>query len=88
MKKNNNESDPKVPFLPIGMCIGISIGMAIGAATDNIPVFMCIGLSIGMCIGTLIDNSNAKKADNSAANENGEKCGSDAPDGDSESDTE
>ena len=86
--KNNKSNENKTLFMPIGMCIGMSIGMALGAATDNIPVFMCIGLSIGMCIGTLIDNSNAKKANNSAANENGEKCGSEAPDDDSESDTE
>lgn len=55
----------KMQYLPIGMCIGISVGLAIGAAMDNIPVFMSVGLCIGMSIGALIDakNRNQSEAD-------------------------
>ena len=52
--KNNTQ------YMPIGMCMGISIGTAIGAAVDNIPVCMAVGLSVGMCIGSLIDAKNRK----------------------------
>ena len=33
------------------MSIGISVGVAIGAATNNIPIAMCLRLSIGLCLG-------------------------------------
>ena len=52
--KNNTQ------YMPIGMCLGISIGTAIGAAMDNIPVCMAVGLSLGMCIGSFIDAKNQK----------------------------
>jgi F0F1-type ATP synthase assembly protein I len=53
------------------MCIGISIGMAIGSAMDNIPLWMCIGLSIGIGAGNLIDSAvNAKNKENSEKSEN------------------
>ena len=58
MTKKNNEDNTK--YMPIGMCMGISIGTAIGAAMDNIPVCMAVGLSVGMCIGSLIDAKNRK----------------------------
>ena len=58
------EPENKVLYMPIGMCFGLSIGMAIGAAMDNIPVGMCLGLAIGMCFGSAIDNAkNAEKKD-------------------------
>ena len=52
MKKENND---QTYYLPIGMCLGLSVGMAIGAAMDNISIRMCLGLGIGMCIGSAID---------------------------------
>ena len=58
MTKKNNEDNTK--YMPIGMCMGISIGTALGAAMDNIPVCMAVGLSVGMCIGSLIDAKNRK----------------------------
>jgi len=58
MTKKNKEDNTK--YMPIGMCMGISIGTAIGAAMDNIPVCMAVGLSVGMCIGSLIDAKNRK----------------------------
>ena len=65
MKKNNNELDPKVPFLPIGMCIGLSIGLAVGLALDNLGVGMCLGTGIGLCFGSALDNANRAKKDES-----------------------
>lgn len=51
MKKNEKES--KIQYMPIFMCLGLSVGMAIGAASDNMP--------IGMCLGTALDAQNRKK---------------------------
>ena len=45
-------------YMPICMCLGISLGTAIGAALDNIGVWMCIGVSIGVGLGTAIDSAN------------------------------
>ena len=58
MTKKDNEDNTK--YMPIGMCMGISIGTAIGAAMDNIPICMAVGLSLGMCIGSFIDAKNQK----------------------------
>ena len=61
-------SDHQAHYLPIGMCLGISIGTALGIAANNLPVYMAIGSSIGLCIGTLLDGINRKDTtDNSDA---------------------
>ena len=58
MDKKDDKDNTK--YMPIGMCMGISIGTAIGAAMDNIPICMAVGLSVGMCIGSLIDAKKRK----------------------------
>ena len=60
---DKKKPDNQVQYMPIGMCLGISVGMAIGSAMDNISVGMCLGLGIGMCIGVAIDNANKAKQD-------------------------
>ena len=70
MKKNDN-SENQVQYLPIGMCLGLSIGMAVGAAMDNISVGMCMGLGIGLCFGSALDNAN--RAKNKDSNEKAQK---------------
>ena len=61
--------DDQMQYMPIGMCLGLSIGVAIGAGMGIIPLGMCLGLSIGMCIGVAIDNANKAKQDNSKEKE-------------------
>ena len=58
--KDKRESENQTHYMPIGMCLGMSVGTALGAATDNLALYMCIGLSVGMCIGVLIDAKNRK----------------------------
>ena len=58
--KDKQESENQTHYMPIGMCLGMSVGTALGAATDNLALYMCIGLSVGMCIGVLIDAKNRK----------------------------
>lgn len=67
--KDNKKSDNQTHYMPIGMCLGISVGTAIGVATDNLSIYMPIGLSIGMCIGALIDAQNRKKAKSDSQSE-------------------
>ena len=52
---NDKDSGNQMMRMPFFMCIGLSVGTAIGAALDNIPVWMCIGLSIGVGLGTVLD---------------------------------
>ena len=62
MKDKKNQKEPEtIPYLPLGMCIGLSIGVGLGAAMNNIPVFMSIGLSVGLGIGAAMDAANKKK---------------------------
>lgn len=60
MKKENND---QTYYLPIGMCLGMSIGVAIGSAMDNLAIGMCMGLSIGVCIGALLDSKKRKESE-------------------------
>ena len=50
-----NNSDEKISFMPVCMSMGIAVGVAIGAACNNIPLWMCLGLAIGVGFGTAID---------------------------------
>ena len=51
---NDNKKNGSSSGLPIGMCIVISAGTAIGAATHNIGLWMPIGLSVGLGLGLLL----------------------------------
>ena len=57
----DKDSGNQMMRMPFFMCIGLSVGTAIGAALDNIPVWMCIGLSIVVGLGTALDAKNKKK---------------------------
>lgn len=61
-KKTNNQTY----YMPICMCLGMSIGTAIGVATDNMSMFMCLGVSFGLCIGSIIDAKNRAKGNDKA----------------------
>ena len=66
MKKEKKKINEKIKkedenyWLPIGMCLGISIGTAIGAATNNMGLWIPLGLSIGLCLGLLFSGSEDK----------------------------
>ncbi len=62
--KNSKDSENKTQYMPIFMCIGLSVGMAIGAAFDNISVGMCLGLGFGVCLGSVLDAKNRKESEN------------------------
>jgi len=60
---NQKKAEDKESHLPIFMSLGMSVGLAIGAAMDNIPIGMCIGLGAGVGIGALLDSMSCKASD-------------------------
>ena len=66
MNKSTQQSEHKpeqtTHWLPICMCMGLSIGMAIGSLMDNISIGMCMGISLGMAVGSLIDHTQRKSS--------------------------
>ena len=60
--KNRKPSENRTYYMPIFMCLGMSLGIAIGVATDNMSIWMCLGVSFGLCIGSLIDAIRQTKA--------------------------
>ena len=64
-KDNKNDKNYKVQYLPIGMCLGLPIGVALG----NISMGICIGLAIGAGIDFLHN----KKNDDSKSNDEHEE---------------
>lgn len=67
--KENNLSENQTYYMPLCMCLGMSIGTAIGVATDNLSIYMPISMSIGLCIGSLIDAQKRKKAKDTSKDE-------------------
>ena len=60
---NNKNTENKINYLPLCMCLGISLGTAIGAATGHLPLYMSIGMSIGVCIGAALDAKNRTESE-------------------------
>lgn len=61
-----NKEESQVMWMPICMCLGLSIGMSLGGLIfDNMSIGMCIGMSLGVAVGSVIDAKNRanKKAD-------------------------
>ncbi len=62
--REKNRQDQKLgSSIAIGMCLGMGIGTALGAAFDNIGIGMCIGISIGMCLGVALGSHQNKSND-------------------------
>ena len=59
--KNKNEHEDDTNYLSIFMCLGLSVGVAIGTAMDNIPTCMSIGLCVGVGIGAALDGRKRDK---------------------------
>ena len=52
---------PASAWMPVYMCIGMSVGMCFGVSFDKIALGMCIGMPIGLCIGLSLDAADEKK---------------------------
>ena len=63
MSKNKpKETKDQDYWIVSGMCIGISIGTAVGAGTNNmalwLPIGLCIGLSLGLAFSSNKNDKN------------------------------
>jgi ribosomal-protein-alanine N-acetyltransferase len=52
---------PASQWLATFMCLGLSIGLCMGSATNVLSVGMCIGLAIGVALGAAMDAEERKK---------------------------
>ena len=67
------DADTQIAYLPLYMGIGMSVGVAIGAATDNMPICMSLGVGIGACVGAALDSLNRKKEAEQSKSEDDEE---------------
>jgi len=45
----NEKNQPRGGFNPIGLCIGLGIGLCFGTAMGNMGAGLCLGLGVGLC---------------------------------------
>ena len=41
-------------FNPIGLCIGLGIGLCFGTAMNNLGLGICLGMGVGMCFSVAL----------------------------------
>ena len=41
-------------FNPIGLCMGVGVGLCFGVAMDNIALGMCMGMGVGLCFSVAL----------------------------------
>ena len=41
-------------FNPIGLCLGMGVGLCFGVAMDNVALGMCMGMSVGLCFSVAL----------------------------------
>ena len=68
MKDEKNMPENQTYYMPICMCLGMSLGTAIGVATGNMSMWMCLGVSFGVAIGSVIDARKRTEQKDSAEN--------------------
>ena len=58
-KNCKNKENAPMMWMPICMCLGLSIGMSLGRLIfDNTSIGMCVGISLGVAVGSAIDAKN------------------------------
>ena len=41
-------------FNPIGLCLGVGVGLCFGVAMDNIALGLCMGMGVGLCFSVAL----------------------------------
>ena len=53
-------------FNPIGLCMGLSVGLCFGTAMDNLGLGIALGMGVGLCFCVALgQNAGQKKDENS-----------------------
>ena len=62
-QQNDNQQKEKKSggFNPIGLCLGLSIGVCFGTALDNMGLGLCLGMSIGVCFAVALGRKKEDK---------------------------
>lgn len=48
-------------FNPIGLCMGMGVGLCFGVAMDNMALGLCLGMGVGLCYGVALGHRSAPK---------------------------
>lgn len=48
-------------FNPIGLCLGMSIGLCFGTAMDNMALGLCLGMGVGLCFSVALGHKEEKQ---------------------------
>lgn len=70
---------PASAWMPVYMCIGMSVGMCFGSSFDETTLGMCLGMSIGLCIGISLDGTDKKKRESLKAKRRQDEYGKQQP---------
>ena len=60
-------------FNPIGLCLGMGVGLCFGVAMDNVALGMCMGMGVGLCFSVTLGQHT------SSDDKQDEKSGEDEP---------
>jgi len=58
-------------FNPIGLCIGLGIGLCFGTAMGNMGTGICLGMGVGLCFSVALGhrNESSDKSDDGSGEE-------------------
>ena len=59
-------------FNPIGLCMGMGVGLCFGVAMDNMALGLCMGMGVGLCFSVALGQhaaSDDKKDEKSGEDE-------------------
>lgn len=73
MSDQQKKPENGIQYMPIGMCLGLSIGLAFGSMMGNVSIGMCMGLGIGLCFGSALDAAKRQKKDDTEASPDNDK---------------
>ena len=60
-------------FNPIGLCMGMGVGLCFGVAMDNMALGLCMGMGVGLCFSVALGQLT------SSDDKQDEKSGEDEP---------
>ena len=60
-EQNKKDGQSSGRFNPIGLCIGLGIGLCFGVALDNMGLGLCLGMSIGVCFSVALGHRKEDK---------------------------
>ena len=67
------KAKPYVSWVPIGMCLGVAIGISLGSLLDNVGSWLSLGICFGMLFGLMKDGACRKKYEESMSMEDADQ---------------